>query len=1466
MATGSLFDSSNINLLVYSPIDCSSLGVVANGYLNIYNDDDPNCFDKYCEYFYCCSGYVYPENSGFNCINNISDATGFLNYTAKSDGIGGYFWDKTYYSGTLISFTTGNCGYYDLEFCSFFENGSNNWFNSSISSDGLIQAVVPICGYIYLSLDSGINFQPIETVRDWRSIAVSKNGNLISAVSCTQGVFISLDSGNNFIQTVCQDYKLYDISISCDGCIQSAIGNPGYIYVSNDSGNSWIQKENERSWTSIKISNDGSIQAAVTFDGDIFISLDTGNSWEARETGYQIINYTGEYVNLNNFYVDTGNLYEVIQFTYDRKYTDISISDDGKVIAAIDYNCGLYVSTDSGFNWENRFNKNGCWSSVSISCNGAVQTIAEYNGNIYFSSDTGLNWKTLNYSGNWQTISLSSNGCTQLIADYNNKINKFIYCEDSDFFNLTGFYCCSLYSNGVDCGFFYKKIPYSGIELYSSGNYVNICGDYFENGGFKILTNGCGSSFCLTKYCDYGYAFLSFDNYQYISDNNGSFIFSERVPRIVRNVCFGMDFSAETKSKYNFTTINACGNSICLSFKENSINFYEINSICDTTICILEANINSSIFINEVKKPFLYIKNIGENILNIKLANNFLFENFKQCQIYLKNQYCNKNACIFKNEFIFITLNVSSDGSSYFSNFYYPFGFFYEFKQIALFNQFGFNPVCCAFDSINNCCFPIFTYSSICNLPILNCEVDQSDYGFNYTKQLAYSENLKVDNLVDLEISLFKQTGNLESDIFYISKNFDIISNYGINCFISKVQTNCVYLLTDIECCLLGENDIFSKNITSNTSLCLIYDVDFINEKKYNLIYLDCNSGISDYDFVIKKISESGISCFDRQYVCSQGAIIELKEDEQPYVEIFLGENAVIKNLSNSEVNRSNLFLPKLQDFNYNYCFSLRPSFFIDNKSLTGYWCSSIHCSGEFCNCSFIIDACSEEYNLYKSKIYNINICNFESEKNSCCISNKCNFNVTEDFCIIYSINECSYFYCCLEFKFFPIEKIIHNNYIHDVNSFTTGINFFKSGVNKVIDFPISAVSIDKLKIISTFNIKDLLCESNLNIKYEDFNLKILCKDSSYLTYNIPIIQNENLTGYEYPELTICNKNKNEIQLKKSFYINPASNIGVDNFYGLNDFLFFLNSELNSGIALDFINCSQKNLSDYSYSSEEYSFLMMELKNEFNNSNLPKIQSNWIKFNEQFVCENASNFISYKNNTGNGYNYIYPVISKICYIDEYTINNEIKCASIIETGFFNYSKCCFAYQGSSIEYFYLTGSCGEIISSGYCTGNCAIFCMANPCSLIKLSKNDLTGSIASRNILIKKDYDFTGIQPFYIETNYNLLSISNFILDTGFNEYSCAKLSGNNLFYYLYDINEPVNKKIKLTSPDLTCFFNLEFDTKNSTFANQNLNFASIKNNFAIVDLNICSFIYENSYLLNTGEFKKLNINIIGGL
>jgi photosystem II stability/assembly factor-like uncharacterized protein len=140
---------------------------------------------------------------------------------------------------------------------------------------------------------------------------------------------------------------------SADGTKLAAVENSGQIYTSIDSGVTWTARDSNRNWRSIASSEYGTKLVATVYGGGIYTSTDSGATWSAKAV-----------MPLN--------------------WRAIASSADGSTLTAAVYNGEIWKSTDSGANWT-EINSTRKWSGISISDNGNVLAAVESGGTVYVS-------------------------------------------------------------------------------------------------------------------------------------------------------------------------------------------------------------------------------------------------------------------------------------------------------------------------------------------------------------------------------------------------------------------------------------------------------------------------------------------------------------------------------------------------------------------------------------------------------------------------------------------------------------------------------------------------------------------------------------------------------------------------------------------------------------------------------------------------------------------------------------------------------------------------------------------------------------------------------------------------------------------------------------------------------------------------------------------------------------------------
>jgi hypothetical protein len=367
---------------------------------------------------------------------------------------------------------------------------------------------------------------------------------------------------------------------------------------------------------------------------------------------------------------------------------------------------------------------------------------------------------------------------------------------------------------------------------------------------------------------------------------------------------------------------------------------------------------------------------------------------------------------------------------------------------------------------------------------------------------------------------------------------------------------------------------------------------------------------------------------------------------------------------------------------------------------------------------------------------------------------------------------------------------------------------------------------------------------------------------------NIPKIKNVSLDCFISPSIFLESSFDSCVDDCVGLYLDPYSKFNVDRFYGLNNLLFFIASELNSGIV------HQCSFSGYSYDSSDYNFFMIDLENEFYDCG-HQIPTGYGSF---LICQKVSSRQSciaepfpYKSKSGDGYTYVMPIANCFYYSDNfYNISYGNCCSEIILNKNLNFLNTGFKYIGGSCE------ECkvyqGEIFSGFECgfVDNSNLNIFQNTFNIF-IDSNSVDQTQNGRCLCFCKNYVFSGVQPIKIISNYPLLEIKNPIYCTDLNPYSENNESGlNNFYYFVYDVGNFQNSALKFLSPDCTFFTDVKWNEKNSskqvTYLDAFNSGAKIQNNAAYIRYDFSSLINSNPYYLCFCDNYFICFNVIGGI
>src|ERR1039458_2918004 len=282
------------------------------------------------------------------------------------------------------------------------------------------------CGLLAIALSTPAQTwtQTSAPSTNWVSVASSADGTKLVAANYTlftpgaisaTPIYVSTNSGATWLQAAVFDdayffdpFDFYWVASSADGTKFIAASSNGPFYITTNWETIWtftgpFSEGDYAGWQGLCYSADGNKLAVVAALTWIYTSPDSGTTWTApaAPAGYGYA-------------------------------TCVASSADGtKLIAGTFYYDALYISTNSGTDWQPVYATNEIlWGAVASSADGCKLVAAVYASNlqysngtwiyivgpIYTSADSGKTW-TLTSAPymNWKSIASSADG-TKLVA------------------------------------------------------------------------------------------------------------------------------------------------------------------------------------------------------------------------------------------------------------------------------------------------------------------------------------------------------------------------------------------------------------------------------------------------------------------------------------------------------------------------------------------------------------------------------------------------------------------------------------------------------------------------------------------------------------------------------------------------------------------------------------------------------------------------------------------------------------------------------------------------------------------------------------------------------------------------------------------------------------------------------------------------------------------------------------------
>jgi len=770
-----------------------------------------------------------------------------------------------------------------------------------------------------------------------------------------------------------------------------------------------------------------------------------------------------------------------------------------------------------------------------------------------------------------------------------------------------------------------------------------------------------------------------------------------------------------------------------------------------------------------------------------------------------------------------------------------------------------------------------------------------------------------------------------QSQVIYSNKsNFSCLtsgSNYN-----GLLNINKVTITSEDTCCNIYNFCCDSVNfkITGDTNICLYFDFDFckFNKKSYLLDNKYSVVGYPNEFCYPRDIWQTGIcSCLymhcgefvyynnnnkytiqsqDTWNQCLFGYSIYIEHTGDLYFRPALDCNWTIRDICTKTINLTNIFTPTSDIFNYDYIFSLnemgRESYSGTASCISGCYTYTSAClspssyMGLKKDCIQIL--CKNysgtyqippSFDIYYTPsdvfcIYPLNLCTSKCQLNTNSLEYKDSYSCSEEFLLITGSNleKISLFGFDFYYKSFSGVNFQNKNYKICSGNYNYLVDY--SGNYLSIEVPYQALSAKKFKVITDIEISNELLYLNTCVDY--LCGFCLCFKNDIINSNFVQLQFPKIRQGEIsPNVHIQGETKISVKKDINFYQNIFNDILDEPDYDLSNYAFFVKSYLTSGIAYCCV-CAFKDIFGetgycqaindiYSYDSQEYNFLMLDLNSEIKNNTGKIINSDWCLVSVySSVADLDINYpFSYRPNSGQGYNYILPIINHISLCNTVCGNTGYYSGEFSESinfnDIFNYKITGGCLQ-SSLSFAPLWNETGQYFESGGSIPYNSNINLYGNCFNINLCKNQIY-STDCRNMQLNKNYNFTGIQPLVINSNYVLSSISLPVTCSNLELYQPDQtgiyLSG--VFYYVYDILNHVETPLKISSPDFTSIQSVCWQEQNiNKVILKGVNGVNgiIRSNAALVNYSIKCFKDSNSFNYSGNPTSIININIAGNL
>ena len=343
----------------------------------------------------------------------------------------------------------------------------------------------------------GIDWQTVESTRNWKSIACDVSGDKLVAVVSTGQIYTSTDSGVNWTARE-SARNWFSVASDASGANLVAVVYGGQIYTSTDSGVNWIPRESNRNWNSVASNSTGSRLVASVDAGRIYYSTNSGVTWTVSTNpptpqnwltvsmskfGLNVVAVTST---ADKIYRSTDggiNFFTLVNCPI-QNWGGVATNSDGSVIVGVVNGGFVFQSVDSGVTWATRyFAQILDWNYIYCNNNETTITDARFiasvdNGQIYISLDKGTTWNPTNNRRPWTCVACngSFNKLFGTVSNQPIQIGKFNTRNTNTFlvkYNSIGqcqwiTYCQGGINQGLSCVYNPSNQSISLAGLYNS--------------------------------------------------------------------------------------------------------------------------------------------------------------------------------------------------------------------------------------------------------------------------------------------------------------------------------------------------------------------------------------------------------------------------------------------------------------------------------------------------------------------------------------------------------------------------------------------------------------------------------------------------------------------------------------------------------------------------------------------------------------------------------------------------------------------------------------------------------------------------------------------------------------------------------------------------------------------------------------------------------------------------------------